>query len=383
MRKSVLPKIALVAAIALTAAFSGCGTIYANYRETENLQVVQTLGLDSKGAGVTVTASTGQGQGGESGVIISRPASSIISGVEAIHHYSSKEALYLAHTRFVLVGKEAARSDFGEFADFLERSSRLRMDMTLFAVTNGEAKDLITSGGTGDYDITNTLSSIETDAKNLGVGYDTTCREVFRDINEYGAALVCAVASAKTEGAVYSECGDSVPIPAGYVIMKGYESHGVLNEREAWAANLLLNRSGFGSVTLPMTGGETAVLVLNSAEAEFSALWAEDGSLERLDAELTLEADLGELTGNGAASAHADDDLSEKLKGYTERFCLQVLEKSRALDADFLGLYGILRGKYPAQAQPFKRLFSQLVSKAEINVTAVCLVSVGYHPEES
>lgn len=383
MKNTVLPKIAAAAAIVIAASLSGCGSIYANYRETENLQVVQTLGLDSMGAGVTVTASTGQGLGGEEGVIISRPATSIISGIEAIHHYSSKEALYLDHTRFVLLGEEAARGGFAEFSDYLLRSSRLRMDMTLFALTNGAAKDLITGGGTGDYNITNTLASIETDAKNLGVGYDTACREVLRSINEYGAALVCAVDSAESEDAVFSESGDCVPIPAGYVIMKGEQRRGELDKTEAWAANLLLNRSGFGSVTLPMNAGGSAVLVLDSAETEFTAVWAEDGSLERLEAKLSLEANLGELTGGIEVRSESAQELSDKLKNYTERFCLQVLEKSRELSADFLGLYGVLRCSYPAEARPYKGLFEELISEAEITVTADCTVSVGYHSEES
>ena len=47
---------------ALLALFGGCsGSIYSNYRDVEQLQVVQTLGMDTYGQGVLLTVSTGQG----------------------------------------------------------------------------------------------------------------------------------------------------------------------------------------------------------------------------------------------------------------------------------------------------------------------------------
>ena len=383
MRRSLLPKLLLPAGLGLLLLGIGCGSVYSNYREIENLQVVQTLGLDAKAGRITLTASTGQGIGGEPAVMISRPAGSIIAGVESVHHYSSKEALYLNHTRYVLLGEDADGRGLYELADYLTRSSSLRMDMTLFALTRGSAKELMVSGGGGSYDITGTLSSIETDVKNLGVGYGGTCRELIRATSEYGAALVCAVKPAASEGAVFSNGVESLPVPAGYVIFKDYRRCGLLDERAAWAANLLMNRRGFGSVSIPSPNGGSAVLVMKDSSCRYTPHWSKDGRLLRLDAELTLSASLGELTEPGGLSDKAVLELKRALNTYTEEKCAEVLELSKKLDADFLGLYGSIRTKAPSRAAPFRGKYAALMESTVISVTAKCTVSALSETEAS
>lgn len=377
MRRSVFPRMLLSGGLALALLFSGCGSVRSDYLELENLQVVQTLGLDEGDGRLTLTAATGGMRSDAEGVVLSRPADSIISGIEALHHYSSKEAVYLDHARFVLLGSSASENALPELCGFLERSSELRMDMTLFALIDGEAKALIT-GGAGDYDATKTLSSIETDVKKLGIGDDTTCREVMRATNEYGAALVCAVKSRPTAGAVYSESGSVMPVPAGYVITKRLRRCGLLDEKSAWAANLLLNKGGSSAVTLYGEGGDSAVLVTDGAHADYSALWSDSGELLKLTVSLKLKAGLCELT-SGTDALPVEPETA--LNAYAEQKCLEVLELSRRLDADFLGLYGVLRGQCPYKAAAYSGSFGQLVKNTEFYVSAVSTVDTGYDPE--
>ena len=61
MKKTIL---LLVISLTVAALLSGCGSLYSNYREIEQLCVVQTLGLDRLPGGIAVTLSAAADKSG-------------------------------------------------------------------------------------------------------------------------------------------------------------------------------------------------------------------------------------------------------------------------------------------------------------------------------
>ena len=105
----------IAAVLVLAALLTGCsgGSIYSNYRELEQLMVIQTLGFDRTSDGVRLSASSGSdsaggGGGGESGAEqsgsagvarLAAEAPSFTLAEEKMQDYSAREDLFLRTRR--------------------------------------------------------------------------------------------------------------------------------------------------------------------------------------------------------------------------------------------------------------------------------------------
>ena len=162
MKKTIAP---ILAAAVLLSGCGGRGGIYSNYRETEHLLPVQTLGLDSAPTGVRLSvscAAPGQGSGPD---IISRDGRSILDAMDSLQDYSAAGQLYYSHAQYVVLGEDYARAGVGEALDFLARDGRMRMGLLLFIARENSAQTLITGPGEGSYDITGALAAAALNAQ--------------------------------------------------------------------------------------------------------------------------------------------------------------------------------------------------------------------------
>lgn len=108
----------IAAALVLAALLTGCsgGSIYSNYRELEQLMVIQTMGFDWTESGVRLSASSGSdsagggggGGGSESGTEqsgsagvarLAAEAPSFTLAEEKMQDYSAREDLFLRTRR--------------------------------------------------------------------------------------------------------------------------------------------------------------------------------------------------------------------------------------------------------------------------------------------
>ena len=116
----------IIAVVCLAALLSGCsgGSVYSNYREIEQLMVIQTMGFDYAESGVRLSASSGSdsaggggggnAKGGEQGgsaqvARLSAEAESFSLAKERMQDYSAREDLYFAHTSYIAGGGESAK----------------------------------------------------------------------------------------------------------------------------------------------------------------------------------------------------------------------------------------------------------------------------------
>ena len=136
--------LALVLAALLT--LSGCSqtdTIYANFRAVEDLQLVQTFGFDWEDGEITVTVSSGEETDKLPSSLLSASAPDIPQAIEKLQDWSAREDLFFAHIRYVLVGEEAARHGLETLLDWFERGIQTRLDLPIFVVEGGTARELI------------------------------------------------------------------------------------------------------------------------------------------------------------------------------------------------------------------------------------------------
>lgn len=350
MKKAIIPL-----ALCLSLLLSGCGgvgSIYSNYREIEHLQPVQTLGIDSSPAGIELSVSCAKPSADASGNIISRSGLSISRAMASLQDYSAGGQLYYSHAEYVLLGEDYARGGIQETLDFMERDNALRMGMLLFVVKEGSAREIVTGPGEDSYDVTKALSSVERDTKMLGEGHAFTLRETVRQLSESGAALVCAVKSADTEGSVYLLEAGKTAVAEGYGILKGDRLVGYVESAESQAANLVLGKLGSTGPSLPDGQDGEISLKYESGSAKISPHWADDGSVESIEIKCSLSAVVSEVSSRienvtdtqllKALEKALEEDMTAKLK--------KVLQQSVDLNADFFGFMAHLRQDNAAKA---------------------------------
>ena len=339
MKRIIIP---LAAALLLT----GCsGSIFSGYRETEHLQLVQALGVDSEDAGglrLSVScakpgqSASGGGSGtGSGGAIISRSGENILRAMESLQNYSADGQLYYAHAESVLFGEDFAREGLDRALDFIARDNQLRLGLYLYVVKGGSAEELVTAPPGEAYEISKTLTTVRRDTEAEGGSHVFTARETLKSLSRYGAALVCALRPTETEGSVFLTEGGTTAAPEGYAILKNGALAGFVETDISQAANLMLGHLGSSGVSLPDGSGGRLNLEFESGSVKVRA-----SGPEALNIQAKIEASLAEPD---TAEEHITDRkllselekaLGEDMKGKIE----SLLSLSKSLEADFLGL---------------------------------------------
>ena len=326
---------------------SGCsGGIYSNYRATEHLLLVQTLGADfAEDDGVRLSVSCRKLPSDNSGAIISRSGESFTRALSSLQDFSADRQLYYSHGEYVLMGEDYARSSTENLFDFIARDNQLRLGIYLFVVKGGSAEELICGVGEDSYDVSKTLSSILRDTQTRGGSHVFTVRETLRCLSDHGAALVCALRSYTTEGSVYLLEPGITPVAEGYGILKEGKLVGCVPSEISQAANLLMGNMGSAGVSLSDSKGGRLSLEYEKGSAEICPRWSADGNLEGIDVKASLQANLAEP--NTDTIHVADKALLTQMEGALsedmEEKISSLLSLSSQLDADFLGLKAHLR----------------------------------------
>ena len=327
---------------------SGChgGSIYSNYRRTEHLLLVQALGADTEGENTCLSVSCLKPARESAALTISRSGESILAAMSSLQKFSSGSELYYSHGEYVLMGEDYARNRSTELFDFLARDNQLRLGIYLFVVKGSDAKELITGAEEPDYEISKTLSGIRRATDEQGAGRVFTARETLRSLSAHGAALICAIEKRDTEGSVYMLSPGVTAVAKGYGILKDGLLAGYLDHDLSQAANLILGHLGSEGPTLPDGRGGKLSIQYEGGSAKITPHWREDGGLDYVEIEGKLKASLAEPDTD---TLHITDSelLSQLEKALSEDMVSRMealLELSRSMDADFLGLKSHLKG---------------------------------------
>lgn len=364
-------------------ALCGCslaGSVYENYRELEQLRLVEVMGLDADENGTVLSIAAGPGVGESSApVLMHARGSSITGAVSALQDYAASEDLYYAHTQYLIIGGDTAETGLAHYLDYIDRSPTMRMGISMYVVRGGTAQELIEGSGGESYDVSNVLASLERDAEKRGEIYVTTCRDIVRGLSRSGAALAAALEICSMEGiSSEAEGGGLAAIPAGYCVLRGDRAVGWLSGECAEAVGMLKNRAAALPLALPDgQGGETTV-TLTGCSCSIEPVWTDAGSV-CFDIELSLKGAIVELDdpltllGSGAP-----EELARRMEALVLDRAQEALRCSQELGADFLGL-----GVIAQRAEP--RLFAALeggwetaLRQAEARITVRAEVERSY-----
>lgn len=185
--------VSILLALAMLPGLAGCGSIYSNYREMEQLLVLQTMGMDSAAKGIRLSLASGADSArGTKPVRLAVTSATVSAAFDEAQNYSFEESLFFAHINTLLVGEGAAKRGLGNELSFICQAPRIRIDIPIYIVKNGDAADIIMdTGGTGK-GVAEILMGVREYLENRSGG-SFTAADIVRDSLRYGSALVCAL----------------------------------------------------------------------------------------------------------------------------------------------------------------------------------------------
>lgn len=364
MKRCLYKCIAPLLCLSLLTGCSG-GGIFTNYREVEELMIVQTMGFDLTPSKTAVSISGGGSSGEAKFTRMFTDAKSISGAEQKIQDYSAAEEIFYAHVNYIAMGRETAKEELAHCLDFIQRSPQMRMDTPLFVVSNGTAEELVLGSGNKEYDATNVLKSLERNLDTRGDCRIFSAKEVVANLNKNGSALICAVKCVKASNALEDAKDDLTALPDGYAVIKDKDMIGQISYEDALAVGLIQNEAGPCRITA-RTGSGNATVQLENCQCKIEPLM--NGSeLSGLKLDVKLSASLLEYDGRldlKAAEANLQKQIEARLTN--------VLNMSKLTACDFLQLGGILEARHPFALAGMSKDFQTLLPDIYyiINVSA-------------
>ena len=395
--------LSLLIIIYMLLSLSGCSGIYSNFRELERLLVIQTMGIDFSEEGVGISLASGAKSDGSSPVRLFSTGVSVTSAVAHILSYSQEQELFLSHTSHVVLGEEAAKNGINGYLSYICRSPNLRTDIPLYIVKGGTAQEAVMQVGDGSKGISEVLEAVRAHVDERGDSKAFSASDLLRDLERNGSGLVCAIecspsiqeGGTKQEGGSGSSSGtDSAESPdstggsgsgeekqekqaltaaaVGYGVIRGDRLCAYIDKEQAIGVGLLLNIVGISNIVVKDRYTTPVTLELDQGSSEIKPVWAEDGSLEMLDIQIKAAANIAEIGGGGHFSEpDYEDYLTAQLETAVSERVSSVIQLSKTLQADFLGLGNIVEmddaEKYRALGGDFASLLPGLTVRISVS----------------
>lgn len=353
--KKLLP---IILCLTLLTGCSG-GSVYSNYRELEQLTVIQSMGLDAQDNGdVLVSVSAGAKSSPGEGTFLSASAESITSARKKLSDYSSDEQLFFAHTSYIAVGERTARQGLKPYFDYIARVSDLRLDVPMFCVTGSTANALMS----GASDATGVFRSLEQNSETRGDCVIFSVSEIVGALDINGCALMTAVRPEKSKNAVKSAGKKELSaLPDGYAVIKHGAMVGRIPADCALGVGILTDKAGPAEIDVE-TDTAKLTLALDDCSCDISPV-IENGALTAININVEMSTALTELDGSESIDA-AEAALSRKIHGLVGA----VLDASKSLSCDFLQLGTALERKAPRELRGLADSFSQKLGSVDFNI---------------
>ena len=349
------------------ALFCSCGgtTVYYDYREIENLVIIETIGIDSSPSGVTVTVCSGTALDKTAPRIIKATAPTIAQALDAIQHDPSASSPFYSHVDHVVIGEQAASEGVARYLDYIFRTTEIRFGANMFIVKGGNASELIETVSSDSVSVTEMLSSIEDTIGKTGKGVLFSCEEVSANIAENGSSVALAIERGGGDGMTAG--------PAGLAVLDEGSLTGFVPKELAHSASVLLGARSLGTITVESEFGGRTVLKYSYVSADVKPMFS-DGEMSGLEITVTCRFNVEEaaedidLLDSETRRALAAAAASQELENVSA-----VVRLSQQMNTDFLGIKKHAAIKAPVKTAKMTVPWEEAYPSAavEINVNAM------------
>lgn len=386
-------------------ALSGCSSIYSNYREIQQLMVVQTMGIDREKGGVQVSMAAAAEASGGGPRRMSAQGSTITAAIDRAYKLSYEEEIFFSHVNHLLVGEAAAEEGLDAFLDYVSQSPTMRIDIPLYIVRGSTANQAVMEVGDSSKGISEVMQTVHESFASPSNSRVFTVADTINSLLRYGSALVCAVecvpssesvspgksASAQGGGEQNAQQGEEqnpqqeegqnaqdktqgetplMAVPAGYAVIRDGKLCKFIEPEEAAAVGLLTGSLPITDITVTDRNGKNASLELNQGSAEITPVWGGKGQLKGLNIQAQVSASVLETDNwqQGSSNEYINH-LTAQLESAVSQRLSSLLRTSMKLKADFLGLAGQVERKSPENYRLMSQRFSELLPGLELQIT--------------
>ena len=386
-------------------ALSGCSSIYSNYREIQQLMVVQTMGIDREKGGVQVSMAAAAEASGGGPRRMSAQGSTITAAIDRAYKLSYEEEIFFSHVNHLLVGEAAAEEGLDAFLDYVSQSPTMRIDIPLYIVRGSTANQAVMEVGDSSKGISEVMQTVHESFASPSNSRVFTVADTINSLLRYGSALVCAVecvpssesvspgksASAQQGGEQNAQQGEEqnpqqeegqnaqdktqgetplMAVPAGYAVIRDGKLCKFIEPEEAAAVGLLTGSLPITDITVTDRNGKNASLELNQGGAEITPVWGGKGQLKGLNIQAQVSASVLETDNwqQGNSNEYINH-LTAQLESAVSQRLSSLLRTSMKLKADFLGLAGQAERKSPENYRLMSQRFSELLPGLELQIT--------------
>ena len=386
-------------------ALSGCSSIYSNYREIQQLMVVQTMGIDREKGGVQVSMAAAAEASGGGPRRMSAQGSTITAAIDRAYKLSYEEEIFFSHVNHLLVGEAAAEEGLDTFLDYVSQSPTMRIDIPLYIVRGSTANQAVMEVGDSSKGISEVMQTVHESFASPSNSRVFTVADTINSLLRYGSALVCAVecvpssesvspgksASAQGGGEQNAQQGEEqnpqqeegqnaqdktqgetplMAVPAGYAVIRDGKLCKFIEPEEAAAVGLLTGSLPITDITVTDRNGKDASLELNQGSAEITPVWGGKGQLKGLNIQAQVSASVLETDNwqQGSSNEYINH-LTAQLESAVSQRLSSLLRTSMKLKADFLGLAGQVERKSPENYRLMSQRFSDLLPGLELQIT--------------
>lgn len=392
---------------------SGCGSIYSNYREIQQLMVVQTMGIDREKGGVQVSMAAAAEASGGGPRRMSAQGSTVTAAIDRAYKLSYEEEIFFSHVNHLLVGEAAAEEGLDAFLDYVSQSPTMRIDIPLYIVRGSTANQAVMEVGDSSKGISEVMQTVHESFASPGNSRVFTVADTINSLLRYGSALVCAVecvpasesiSPGKSESAQQGDGQNTqegegqnaqqdeeqnpqeeegqntqdktqgekplMAVPAGYAVIRDGKLCKFIEPEEAVAVGLLTGGLPITAITVTDRNGKNASLELNQGSAQITPVWGGRGQLKGLNIQAQVSASVLETDNwqQGSSNEYINH-LTAQLESAVSQRLSSLLRTSMKLKADFLGLAGQVERKSPENYRLMSQRFSELLPGLELQIT--------------
>lgn len=397
--------------------FSGCSSIYSNYREIQQLMVIQTMGFDREKGAMQISMAAAAEASGGGPRRMSAQGGTITAAIDRAYKLSYEEEIFLSHVNHLLVGEAAAEEGLGSLLDYVCQSPTMRIDIPLYIVRGGTANQAVMEVGDDNKGISEVMQTVRESFASPSNSHVFTVADTINSLLRYGSALVCAVEcvpssepigpsksensqqssgqesqqgedqAAQQDGSQDVQQGKSqsegqgtqettqeesplIAVPAGYAVIREGKLCKFIETEDAVAVGLITDSLPITDITVKDRNGKDAALELTHGSADITPVWDGNGQLIGLDVQAQVKASVLE-TGSWE---HSDGNeyinhLTAQLESAISQRLSELLHCSMQLKADFLGLAGQVERKSPENYRLMSQSFPELLPGLELEIT--------------
>ena len=276
--------------------------------------------------------------------------------------------MFLSHIKQILIGEEAAAQDLGPCLSYICRSNDLRIDTPLFIVKEKSALETMSGSGSESKSISEILQAVESNEREHHNTRIISASEVINKLNSQGSALVSLleyVPAAESKGSGSAEMTAAL---SGYAIIRGNKLCGYIDSENALGADFLLNKVGISDIVFADSEGRPVSMEISSGSCKLEGLWNDD-SLQGIEVFIDVRAMVLEMQENpGISGNELSDFLISQLESYVSSKTAYVLQLSRKLQSDFLGLGPALNIESPYKYSKLSQDFEDVLPQLQIKI---------------